>query len=40
MSGTFSPMPGAAPFPRQVLAQAGMETRLMLRTASSCSWPW
>jgi ABC-2 type transport system permease protein len=31
MSGTFSPMPGAAPFPRQVLAQAGMETRLMMR---------
>jgi ABC-2 type transport system permease protein len=31
MSGPFSPMPGAAPFPRQVLAQAGMETRLMLR---------
>ncbi|MDO9496315.1 MAG: ABC transporter permease [Nocardioides sp.] len=30
-SGTFSPMPGAAPLPRQVLAQAGMEARLMLR---------
>ncbi|MFA6575690.1 MAG: ABC transporter permease [Nocardioides sp.] len=30
-SGTFTPMPGAAPLPRQVLAQAGMEARLMLR---------
>lgn len=29
--GTFSPMPGAAPLRRQVLAQAGMEARLMLR---------
>lgn len=31
MSGTFSPRPGAAPLATQVLAQAGMETRLMLR---------
>lgn len=30
-SGTFTPMPGAAPFGRQVLAQARMETRLLLR---------
>jgi ABC-2 type transport system permease protein len=30
-TGTFTPMPGAAPLPRQVLAQAGMEARLMLR---------
>ncbi|MDX6324577.1 MAG: type transport system permease protein [Nocardioidaceae bacterium] len=29
--GTFTPMPGAAPFPRQVLAQARMETKLLLR---------
>jgi ABC-2 type transport system permease protein len=28
---TFSPSPGAAPFARQVRAQAGMETRLLLR---------
>ena len=28
---TFAPAPGAAPFRRQVLAQAGMEARLMLR---------
>ena len=27
----LSPRPGAAPFPRQVAAQAGMEARLMLR---------
>ncbi|MGI8523042.1 MAG: ABC transporter permease [Nocardioides sp.] len=27
----FAPHPGAAPLPRQVLAQAGMEARLMLR---------
>ena len=31
MSGTFAPMPGAAPLPRMVLAQARMESRLMLR---------
>lgn len=31
MSGTFTPTPGAAPFFSQVRAQAGMETRLMLR---------
>lgn len=31
MTGSFTPMPGAAPLPRQVLAQAGMEARLMLR---------
>ncbi len=31
MSGPFAPSPGAAPLGRQVLAQAGMETRLMLR---------
>lgn len=31
MSGTFTPMPGAASLPRQVLAQARMESRLMLR---------
>jgi ABC-2 type transport system permease protein len=30
-SGTFTPKPGAAPLHRQVLAQAGMEARLMLR---------
>ena len=30
-SGTFAPAPGAAPFRRQVLAQARMETRLLLR---------
>ena len=28
---TFTPRPGAAPLPRQVLAQARMEARLMLR---------
>ena len=28
---TFAPMPGAAPLPRMVLAQARMETRLILR---------
>lgn len=31
MTGTFTPAPGAAPFASQVLAQASMETRLMLR---------
>ncbi|MCW2845434.1 MAG: family transporter protein, partial [Nocardioides sp.] len=31
MTGTFSPRPGGAPLARQVLAQAGMESRLMLR---------
>lgn len=31
MTGTFAPAPGAAPLFRQVLAQASMETRLMLR---------
>ena len=30
-SGTFAPRPGAAPLRRQVLAQARMETRLLLR---------
>ncbi len=30
-TGTFTPAPGAAPVLRQVLAQAGMEARLMLR---------
>jgi ABC-2 type transport system permease protein len=30
-AGTFTPMPGAAPAPRMVLAQARMETRLLLR---------
>ncbi len=30
-SGTFTPAPGAAPLGRQVLAQAGMETKLLLR---------
>ena len=29
--GTFTPDPGAAPLPRQVLAQASMEARLMVR---------
>jgi len=29
--GTFTPKPGAAPFPRMVAAQAAMESRLMLR---------
>ena len=31
MSGTLTPMPGAAPLARQVLAQARMESKLMLR---------
>ena len=31
MTGTFTPAPGAAPLARQVLAQASMETRLMVR---------
>ena len=31
MSGTYTPDPGAAPFARQVVAQARMESRLMLR---------
>ena len=31
MSTGFAPQPGAAPLSRQVLAQAGMETRLLLR---------
>ena len=31
MSGTFTPRPGSAPFSRQVVAQASMEARLMLR---------
>ena len=31
MTGTFTPMPGAAPLHRQVSAQARMEARLMLR---------
>ena len=31
MSTGFAPRPGAAPLSRQVLAQAGMETRLLLR---------
>jgi ABC-2 type transport system permease protein len=30
-TGTFTPAPGAAPITRQVLAQARMETRLLLR---------
>ena len=30
-TGTFTPKPGAAPLPRQVLAQSRMEARLMLR---------
>ncbi|WP_310965027.1 ABC transporter permease [Nocardioides terrisoli] len=30
-TGTFAPAPGAAPLARQVLAQARMESRLMLR---------
>ncbi len=30
-AGTFAPRPGAAPLPRMVLAQARMETRLLLR---------
>ena len=30
-AGTFAPSPGAAPLARQVLAQASMETRLLLR---------
>src|SRR5690606_17756617 len=29
--GTFAPAPGAAPLLRQVLAQASMETRLLVR---------
>ncbi len=31
MNGTFTPMPGSAPLSRQVLAQASMEAKLMLR---------
>jgi ABC-2 type transport system permease protein len=31
VTGTFAPAPGAAPLARQVLAQAGMETKLLLR---------
>jgi ABC-2 type transport system permease protein len=31
VSGTFSPLPGAASVPRMVLTQARMESRLMLR---------
>jgi ABC-2 type transport system permease protein len=31
MSAVFTPAPGAAPLPRMVLAQARMESRLMLR---------
>ncbi len=31
MSNTYAPRPGAAPLSRQVLAQAAMESRLMLR---------
>ena len=31
MNGTFTPLPGAAPLPRQVLAQTRMETKLLLR---------
>ncbi len=31
MNGTFTPLPGAAPVPRMVLALARMETRLLLR---------
>ena len=31
MNGTFTPQPGAAPLPRQVLAQTRMETKLLLR---------
>ena len=31
MSGTFTPLPGAAPFPRQLVAQVRMESRLLLR---------
>ena len=31
MNATFTPMPGAAPLPRMVVAQARMETRLLLR---------
>jgi ABC-2 type transport system permease protein len=30
-TGTFAPLPGAAPLYRQVLAQAAMESRLMMR---------
>ena len=38
--GSVTPRPGAAPFAREVLAQASMESRLMLRTARSCCSPW
>lgn len=31
MAGTFTPRPGAAPLARQVMTQASMESRLMLR---------
>jgi ABC-2 type transport system permease protein len=30
-AGTFTPKPGAAPLPRMVAAQAGLETRMLLR---------
>jgi ABC-2 type transport system permease protein len=30
-TGTFAPQPGAAPLPRMILAQTGLETRLLLR---------
>jgi ABC-2 type transport system permease protein len=30
-SGTFAPRPGAAPLPRMIRAQAGLETRMLLR---------
>jgi ABC-2 type transport system permease protein len=31
VSGTFTPQPGAAPLPRMIRAQAGLETRMLLR---------
>lgn len=31
MSATFAPRPGAAPLPRMLLAQAGLEVRMVLR---------
>ncbi len=30
-TGTFTPKPGAAPLPRMIAAQAGLETRMLLR---------
>jgi ABC-2 type transport system permease protein len=31
MTGTFTPRPGAAPLPRMITAQAGLELRMLMR---------